>query len=389
MSASQIEADAGRYDAVWGSFDPGPWRSSNPAALVSRYYIPEEDNELISGHDLQWWQQNHPDWILYACTANGTPTHDIAYTPGDGFPDVPLDLHNPSVVNYQIEQSLLPYVEANGYNAVAIDQLAFTDIMKGGNPELGQTETSGEYGCGIWNADGSFTTVYQSPSDPQWATDMLNWMAQLRSATSSAGVAVMVNHAGNPSDPNEQALMHDVDVVLDETGFSDYGNYVGLSSYFMTMYRYMEWVQSQGIGFIDVDRYAFSNETSPSSDQIEYSIATYLMADEGDADLYVNADNGPGYGYGSEQYHQEYATPIGTPCDAMYGGSSYDASTPQLYYRRFSGGMVIVNAGSSGAENAMLPANHEYVDIEGRPVSNPLTVNPADAYVLTTTNGCA
>ncbi|HUN29901.1 MAG TPA: hypothetical protein VMV65_08835, partial [Alphaproteobacteria bacterium] len=63
MSASQITSDAGRYDLVWGSFDPQPWRAANPQALVSRYYIIEEDNTLTSGHNLQWWQQNHPDWI--------------------------------------------------------------------------------------------------------------------------------------------------------------------------------------------------------------------------------------------------------------------------------------------------------------------------------------
>src|SRR5579862_500810 len=94
MSSSQISADASRYDMVWGSFNPGPWRSANSAALVGRYYIPEEDNSLLSGHTLAWWQQNHPDWMLYACTSSGTPTQDLAYVPGVGFNDVVLDIHN-------------------------------------------------------------------------------------------------------------------------------------------------------------------------------------------------------------------------------------------------------------------------------------------------------
>jgi hypothetical protein len=74
----------------------------------------------------------------------------------------------------------------------------------------------------------------------------------------------------------------------------------------------------------------------------------------------------------------------------MYGGASYDVNNPQMYYRRFAGGLVVVNSGSlpRASETATLPANHTYTDIEGRAVTNPLTVNSNDSYVMTTTNGC-
>jgi hypothetical protein len=385
MSASQITADASRYDLVWASFDPQPWRSSNPQALVSRYYIIEEDNTLISGHNLQWWQQNHPDWILYACTSNGTPTHDIAYSPGDGFADVPLNFHNPAVVQYQIG-SLLSYIQANGYTALALDQVIFNDFMVGGNPELGQTENTSEYACGTWNNDGTFNTVYSSTSDPTWTQDVLNWVNAAK-ASASPAYAVIVNHpAISTVNANEQALMRMVDGEVEEPGFSDYGNYQTQPSYFLSVYKYMEWVQQQGIAFVDIDRFAVTGQTSVTSDQLEYSIGTYMMANEGNADLYVNADNGSGYGYGSEQYHQEYATLIGPPCSAMY----QDAQNAQIYYRRFQNGMVVINSGGSGTENATLPTNHGYVDLEGRAVTNPLPVSPYDAWALTTVggNGC-
>lgn len=385
MSASQIAADASRYDMVWASFDPAPWRGGNPQALVSRYYITEEDNEPISGHNLQWWQQNHPDWILYACDSSGNPTTDIAYSPGDGFPDVPLDMHNPAVVQYQI-QSLISYATANGYNAIALDNVDFTDIMQGGNPELGQTVKPGEYGCGIENQDGTFTKIYQSTTDPTWTSDILNWVENARAAANSAGLALIVNHPiGATGNANEATLIRNIDVMLDESGYSDYGNYAPFAS----TYTYAEWVESQGVGFTVIDRWTNNNQTAPTSDQLEYSIATYLMANEGNEDLYVSANNSAGTGYGAEQYHQEYATPIGQPCAAMYGGSSYDPSNPAIYYRRFAGGMAIVNASASTPEQAKLPTDHTYTDLEGRTVTNPLTVNADDAYVLTTTNGCS
>ncbi len=395
MSTSAISSDAYRYDWVWGSGNddgiarPQAWRGANTAALVTRYYITEEDNIHVSGHNLQYWQSNHPDWILYACKSDGTPTHDIAYTPGDTFPDVPLNMHNPQVVQYQI-QDLLAYAQANGYNAIALDQVVFKNIMAGGNPELGQTVQPGEYGCGVWNNDGSFTTVYANPKvdNSQWIADLLNWVQQAKQAANAVGIAVAVNHPpGNINDPNEQALLRSVDITLDESGFSDYGNYQNAPGVFMSTYNYMEYVQRLGDAIGLIDRWP-NDGTTVQSQHVEYSIATYLMANEGNADLYVDGNNTVGYGYGSEEYFSQYSAQLGAPCDAMYGGSSYDPNNPYLYYRRFESGMVLVNAGNS-SQTATLPSDHTYTDINYRPVSNPQTVAPFDAYVLTTTgNGC-
>jgi len=388
MSSSQIASDASRYDLVWASFSPQAWQSANPQALISRYYIIEEDNIMVSGHNLQWWQQNHPDWILYACSSNGTPTHDYAYVPSDSYADVPLNFHDPDVVQYQV-QSLISYAQANDYNALALDEVIFDDFMVGGNPELGQTENTGEYACGTWNDDGTFNTVYSGPSDPTWTQDILNWVADAKQAASSAGLAVIANHPiGSTSSQNEQALISNVDGEVDEDGFSDYGNYQSssLASFFMSTYKYMEWVEAQGVAFIDIDRFTLNGQTSVTSDQLEYAIGTYMMGNEGNADLFAAANNGSTYGYGVENYHQEYATALGPPCSAMYE----DSVNQQIYYRRFQNGMVVVNSGGDGTENATLPSDHTYTDLEGRAVTNPLPVASNDAWVLTTPggNGC-
>lgn len=396
MSASEITADASRYDMVWASFDPAPWRSSNPQALVGRYYIPEEDNSLISGHTLSWWQANHPDWMLYACDSSGNPTNDLAYVPGVGFPDVVLDIHNPAVVDYQLKTSLLPYVVAHNYNAVSIDEVLFRNVLVGGNPKFGQTIKSGEYGCGIYQ-NGTFVKRYTGPTDPAWTGDMLNWVKTLRSivksdtAFSSYKIAVVVNHPiGSTSDPNELALIQNIDAILDESGFSDYGNYqlATASHVFLTTYNYMRWVQAHAVAIQIIDKFATEQTVTP--DQLEYSIGTYLMGAGKGADLFVVGKNGAGYGYGAEQWHPEYATALGSECADMYGGASYDANNPQIYYRRYVRGLVVLNSGSlpRTSETATLP-NHPYKDIEGRPVTNPLTVASNDAWVMTTTqDGC-
>lgn len=397
MTSTQIQSDASRYDMVWGSFNPNPWRYGSSSVSVSRYYIPEEDNTILSQHNLTWWKANHPDWILYACDASGNPTQQYAYTPGVGFADVVLDIHNPAVVNYQIRQSLAPYAIAHNYTSLAIDQVIFKNVLVGGNPKLGQSIISGYYGCGIYQ-NGSFVRRYTGPNDPQFTTDILNWVKTARSILTSdptigpKHLALFVNHPqGSTSNANEQALYANVDGIIDESAFSDYGAYQQQSKagIFLAKVNYMKYLQAHNVTPIMIDKFAQDGATV-TSNQLEYSIATYLMGNEQSADLEVVGNNGKGYGYGAEQWHQEYATPIGAACGEMYGGASYDSANPQIYYRRFAGGISVVNSGSlpRASETATLPTNHTYTDIEGRPVSNPLTVNSNDAYVLTTTNGC-
>jgi hypothetical protein len=387
FSPSQIRADGALYDWVWGSYNPQPWHLANPQAPVSRYYIVEEDNTLISGHGVSWWKLNHPDWMLYTCDASGKPTRDLAYVPGVGFPDVVLNLHNPLVVRYQISQNLIPYALAHGYTALALDEVILRNFLVGGNPNLGQTIKPGEYACGTWNADGAFTKVYTSPDDPTFAQDIVNWVASARQFARLSGLAIAVNHpVGSISDPNEKRLIANVDIVLDESGFTDYGNY-GPTSFFASTYRYAEWAEQQGVAMSFIQKYE-NETTSFTPREMDYALATYLMVNEGNADMFLSGANGPGYGYGAEQYHPEFATPIGAPCAATYGGASYDAANPDVYYRRFEGGMAVADVGTR-AESATLPASHAYADIEKRSVSNPLSIGAHDAYVLTTSSdGC-
>lgn len=398
LGASEIASNASRYDLVWATSRPTLWRSAHPATIGARYYILEEDNTIISGLDLAWWQKNHPDWIMYACDASGNPTRDVAYTPGDGFADIPLDIHNPSVVDYQIRQSLVPYVVRNGYNAVGIDEVIFHDVMLGGNPFLGGTKKAGEFGCGIWNDDGTFTKRWSSPSDPRWNTDIVNWIVAARRilntdpGASPYHLRLVVNHpAGSTGDSNERTLLSNVDATMDEAGFSDYGNYnqPAYQNLFGGTISYMKFVQSLGVAFVDIDKFA-DDPGRANATQVEYSIATYLLGNEGSADLFVGGHNGPD-GYGAEQYFSEYNVPLGAACGSMYGGAGYDARNPHIYYRRFAHGMAVVNSGSLPvlSERATL-LSHTYTDMEGRPVANPLTVNSNDAYVLTTSaNGCS
>ncbi|HET9095440.1 MAG TPA: hypothetical protein VFN37_02160, partial [Candidatus Baltobacteraceae bacterium] len=354
MPAATIDQHAGKIDAVWASLEAGSWRAAHPGMLVSQYFIMGLDQHSVTHHTLTWWQRNHPDWILYACSANGSPTHDVAYMGGIGVPDVPLDIHDAGAVAYQVG-SMAKAAKDGGYNALAIDQVVFWNIYEGGNPNFGQSVKSGEYGCGVWKGS-TFDRLYASPADPRYAADVVNYVAQARSIAHSYGLTLMVNHpAGSVSSALEQQLLRNTDIDLDETGFSDYGRYVaGDGGIFKRELSYIRYAQQHGTGMMIIDK--FSNERHVDPTGLEYSLATYLLGNEGGLLLFVGGAND----YGTMQYHSEYDARIGRPCGAVSGG-------PAVYGRRFSGGLAVVNA-SADSQTVRLPSSG-YRDIEGRAVS--------------------
>lgn len=393
IPTSQAQADASRYNFVWGSFNtqadpnrPAAWRAGNSSMLVSRYYIIEEDNIITSGNNLAYFQKNHPDWILYACNSSGQMTNDYAYTPGDGFQDVPLNFENPAVQQYQV-QNLIGYAKSNSYTTLALDQVIFQNFMVGGNPELGQTENTSEYACGTRNSDGSANIIYSGKTDPKFTQDVLTWVAYAYQQAHQAGLTVAVNHPpGSPSNTNESTLMSSYDIILDEGGFSDYGTSQNIPltnpGVYNNAHAYMEAAQSHGKAVVDIDRWDEDGQT-PTSPHYEYGMATYALANEGDLDLYQTGKILPGYGYGAEFYVNQYQTVLGPPCTAAIN------ATGSIYYRRFASGLVVANVGATSAETFNLPGNHTYSDVFGRSVSSALSINSTDGYVLVTSgNGC-
>ncbi len=377
ISPAAAEADAKRYGVIWGA-RPGmapAWLAGN-SSIIASYYFPQETDLSYSawgaaGHNLAWWQTYHPDWILYSCTATGTPTKIPAYV-GGLTTNIPLDFHNPSVVSYQVKAAAA-YARANGYNALAADEVVFWNAG-------GAAAGSGAYACGIYEGS-TFVRRYSSKTDTRWATDTVAWAQTAHSLAALEGLKFIVNHpAGNINSANEQTLLANVDADVDETGYSDYGKYTSTTSLFALTLNWVRYAQAHGVAPLIIDKYV--QTTALSTTQIEHSIATYLMGNEGAEGLFA----GNSTAYGVEQYNSLYATNFGTACEDAYQGTS---PSPNVWYRRFTNALVVVNSGSSlSSEVATLPSGHTYRDLVGRAISNPLHVANFDAYVLLTTNGC-
>lgn len=397
MTTQQIEQEAPHEDAVWGAFSPDVWNSSHPGMYVSRYMLPVEDDNLVSGHNLSWWQQNHPDWILYACDSNNNPTKDLAWS-GTGFADVPLNFADPNVIQYQI-QLMETYLKQNGYNTLAVDNTDLLNYLAGGNPNFGQSTVKGEYGCGTYDSSGTFHRVFSGPfdssSDQAFVAAMVNWVKTVGQAMHQQGLKLIINHPtyNSPTNSNEEQLLSAVDGVVYERGFSDYGKYQSEAAGLMNnALKWGDYTQQHGVAFLVTDYMCSGyNGTAPWNNnapcnpdpstlpapQVDWALSTYAIANNGGMDLYLSPKSGANYSYRSE-----FSTQYGNPCGA------YTQPAANVYERKFANAVVIVNA-SAGSYSLPLNAAQNYRDIENRPVSNPLVVAPADGYVLLTTNGCS
>ncbi len=387
MTESQILKEAPKENTVWGTFSPSYWKQAHPGMIISRYLMPFDDDTAISGHDLTWWQQNHPDWILYTCDQNNNPTHYVARD--DGFPDVLLDIHNPAVIQYQMQQMEIPYMQANGYNALAADNITFENYTSGPNALLGQSDpgynyqTDGWYGCGIWEGN-SFVRRYSTgyaKTDPAFTADLVNWVQTVRGYLNQAHLHFLVNHPITwPLNSDETGVISNVDGMMYEASFSNWGRY---HADFTSILNYMDYVQQNHVAFFVVDYWCENGgipcEKKVTPSQMDFSLASYQLGNNGGAALYVSASTGDIY-----SYRYVYATKLGPPCGA------YTTPGYSMYERLFTKGLVVVNNSASAAQSINLPSGLTYTDVEGRPISNPLTVQPYDAYVLTTTgNGCS
>lgn len=389
MTQSQIQQEAPYYDSVWGAFFPQFWSGAHQGMILSRYYLPNEDAYLISGHTLSWFQTNHPDWILYGCDNNNAPTMHYAWS-GTGFPnDVPLDIHNPDVVAYQLS-TLKAYLQQNGYNALGIDNMVFENYLESPNQELeGTGPQAGWYGCGIYQ-NGTFVRRYNGPldnrSDPTFNADMINWVAQARATLGPLGIKIIISHPPVGSSPtsDEQSLLNNIDGLLDENGFTHYGVPVDPGTFAGTL-NWMQSLQSRHIAFFVTDYWCRdgivpstgqpcpSDPSQLTAQQVDYSLASYALGNNGGADVFISPQGGAQY-----SFRPEYLQRYGTPCGSYSSGNN-------VYTRDFSGGFAVVNAGST-AQSVALPA-HSYTDIEGRAVSNPLLVGAQDGYMLLRSGG--
>jgi len=345
------------YDFVWGvsPAQVAAFRAGNPRTLIS-YYIPFHrdggtfsDQAVGKQHDLAYWKNFHPDWVLYQCDRS-TPAFEY------GDPNIPLDFTNPAVISWQIQTYAQPASE-NGYDAVAADNLNMENLFGA---------------CGFYR-NGSWVQRYTGAiDDPQWHADIVTWVTHMQAALHALQhpLALIPNlSVGSVAldDPMVQRVIDHVDGVLDEGGFTDYGHGYVTDVNWVQYVRFIEHVQQEN------KPYYIVNQFKPSTlgrSQIEWALASYLMGKQHLASVYIVIAQE----YGTDKRFPQYNAQIGSPNGDFYQSQG-------VYWRTYSNGLVVVNP-SSTSEYTVKTSASNYVDLDGNHVRQIFTLPPHSGLVL-------
>lgn len=348
------------YDFIWGAATNkvAAYRATNPDITLSYYISFFRDSGAFgnstSPQSLSYWQNAHPDWILYRCDRT-TPAYE------DGEPNIPFNFANPAVVQWQVQTYALP-ASQNGYDAIAADNVNLENMIG----------ACGYYKNGQWVQRYSGRT-----NDPQWRADILAWVTQMQQALHALShPLLLVPNLGIGSiplsDPTLVQIVQHVDAVLDEGGFTGYGENYLTDSRWAQKIQFIENVQQQGKAYYIVNEFnqsALAGDGSLTSADIEWVLASYLMCKQHTASVFLS----PTQDYGRNLWNTWYAAQIGSPRNDMYQGQG-------VYWRDYTHGMSIVNPSSTATYTVKLPG--QYTDLNGNSVGQTITLPPRSGAVL-------
>ncbi|GAC1566045.1 MAG: hypothetical protein NVS3B14_05950 [Ktedonobacteraceae bacterium] len=342
------------YDFVWGAEPRNllAFRAGNPNIFLSYYYSFFRDSGTFTDnsatHDLAYWKTTHPDWILYQCDRQ-TPAYE------DGLSNVPFDFTNPAVIAWQLQTYFLPASE-NGYDAIAADNVNMENLIGA---------------CGFYK-NGQWVQRYTGEAnDPQWRVDMISWASVVQQVLHhlkhplalipNLGLGIL-----SPSDPQVQQMVSHVDGILDEGGFTKYGNGYLTGDNWAQDINFIENIQQQHKAYYIVNEFP-----SVGQSEIQWALASYLMCKEHSAAVSIT----PIQGYGIDTRYREYTAPIGSPLDQMYQGQN-------IYFRDYTHGLSLVNPSPTDTRSVQLPPGSHYTDLYGKAMSQTVTLLPHSGLVL-------
>jgi hypothetical protein len=348
-----LHREIGLIDVVWGA------RSPYPKQVYNQFYTPFERDGPYGepAHPLVWWKRNHPDWIEYRCNRK-----TVAFEYHER--DVPFDIANPAVLDYQRTSAVDPALAA-GYPGMAFDNL-----------ELGNYW----HRCGHYSASGSWVQQYSGGvKDPRYTDDVLAWaqstFAYIHHRSTTATMAINFSYDSNFSSDENHLLGTRTDEALDEGGFTNFGS----KGYSVTTPR--EWHQIVGqIEAVAANKGCYmenGEEPALSKDitqaQRLWVVANYLLTRDDCTYVWISGfTKSGGQDYGRILLYPEYKLAVGKPTGparAIHGA----------WERLYSGGLALVNPSS---RSVVVPLDRTYVDEDGRRYSHLILLPKTTGQIL-------
>jgi hypothetical protein len=311
-----LRSELGVVDVVWGS------RSPKPLQVFNQYYTPfERDGQAAGRHTLAWFKHNHPDWIEYLCDRK------VAFEFRERY-DVPLDIANPAVLQYQRSTFVEPAFAA-GYRSVDFDNLSLGNYSRR---------------CGHYTTSGAWVAQYSGKwDDPQYLHDVLAWAsgtyAYVHAYSPSATMAINYSYQTGFGFATNRALMTDADEVLDEGGFTSYGmrGYnVTTGKQWARIVRSIRMLQANGTCYMENGEEPGLSSRISQAERL-WVVGNYLLTRDDCTYVWISGYTASGaQDYGRILLYPEYALPIGAPTGAARAAGGG-------WTRPYTHGLVLVN----------------------------------------------
>jgi hypothetical protein len=352
-------------DYIWGGYSVNGDPDIRPELPHIDGYLPfnfDAYPQNVPGHSLSDWLRRNPDWIVYRCDAK-TPAY---YGTSGG--NVPLDVTNPGVVDYQLSQ--VSKLFAQGANGVDFDVFGFSNL----------SGACGVYERGVWKPLGYPPTNQDNARLDDDALHWLRTMSQaIRSRFPDKTISLNLNLVGAGSHLAE--IASSVDMIFDESGFTAYGSHNLSGAAWWSEFDGLQYLNRVGKAFDLNGIVPAPDDQSVSEDQINWVLANYLLVKGAHSYTYIYAGNRDGpvqspSAYGAFYDRPQYHIPIGQP-------TSGAITSQGVVMRYYSHGLAIVNP--SPRETFRVSLGKAYRDTFGH-VYTAVTLAPASGIVLLAEN---
>jgi hypothetical protein len=341
---------AGDVYFIWGAQQP-----KNPAPAVSSKYLPFS-RDMDRSHTLEWYKQNHPDWVVYE-NDRTTPAYEYIYARGNA---MSIDFTNPAVREFYWNTYIQPNIDA-GYPMFAFDNV---DLMNGGKR------------AGHYDAKGKWVQQFSGERvDDAYTLAVLEWIQYLTARLHAAGIGAAANITyplGKPELlPAMRKLVELVDVWGDEQGFTQHNDANINDEKWQQKFDFVRSIEANHIHWA-VNEMTAKHLAEASQAQIDWAVANYYLYREKNSLLTVCGAQEYGAYLDTPAMHVDLGHPLSEPVHERGGG----------WTRGYSKGMVAVNPASKIPVTVKLPPG-TWVDSHGMGYTGKLELKPISAVLLT------
>lgn len=326
---------------VWGAVRP-----LHSKEIIDSFYYPNQ-RDLDRSHTKEWFEKNHPDWIVYQCDRT-TPAYGYRY---DWGAYAPLDTTNPEVRRYLLDTYLAPALQ-RGYDAIALDNVSLVNF---------------DGRCGVWR-DGQWTQLYSGQSrDSRHSEDKLAYIGWLAKEIHARGGLVALNAKIDPRQKEaSRELIHLADIWADEGGFSDHCRHRVVDDLWRTK---RSLVDAQKF-YVSINYSCGPFAASLSREELDWIVASFLVTKSPGSFLAV---------MGLKESGRWLERPFEDPHLGPPAGDAQSAGT--VISRSFRKGLAVVNI--SASELAPFhPPPGEWITSRGEPVGAVLDMPPRSGLLL-------